>query len=362
MIKKNKWKLLLSSLIILLPTLLGAIFWNHLPEEMAMHWGIDGKADAWGSPLVLVVFLPLILLALHWLCFWITARDNQANDQSQKVVGMVLWILPFCSLFCTGITCAAAFGRAVDVVAWVFALLGATFLFIGNYMPKCKQNRTIGIKIFWTLANEDNWNKTHRFGGRIAVAVGLLCFPAALLPIEAFPYVLPGMILALVGAPTLYSYLYYKKQLREGTATKIDYKMKKADKTHTVLVSILVSVILAGCVVLCFTGDCTLQYGDTAFRVEATYWNGLTVDYDAIESIEYREDGGLGIRANGVQSPRLSLGIFQNDEFGTYTRYTYTDCDAYVVLKVNGKILVLGGKTAEESKAIYDTLLPHVEK
>ena len=30
------------------------------------------------------------------------------------------------------------------------------FLVIGNYMPKVKQNSTLGIKINWTLRNEEN--------------------------------------------------------------------------------------------------------------------------------------------------------------------------------------------------------------
>ena len=31
MIKKNKWKLLLSSILILLPMIAGLLLWNHLP-------------------------------------------------------------------------------------------------------------------------------------------------------------------------------------------------------------------------------------------------------------------------------------------------------------------------------------------
>lgn len=41
------------------------------------------------------------------------------------------------------------------------------FIVIGNYLPKIKQNNTIGIRIVWTLQDEENWNATHSFSGRI---------------------------------------------------------------------------------------------------------------------------------------------------------------------------------------------------
>ena len=36
------------------------------------------------------------------------------------------------------------------------AVLGAMLIVVGNYMPKARQNYTIGIRIPWTLANEEN--------------------------------------------------------------------------------------------------------------------------------------------------------------------------------------------------------------
>ena len=58
----------------------------------------------------------------------------------------------------------------------------------------------------------------------------------------------------------------------------------------------------------------------------------------------------------GFGSVRLSTGTFQNDEFGRYTLYAYTGGEGAVVLKRDGKILVIVGKTAEDTQAIYDTL------
>ena len=74
-IRKNKWQLLLSSLIILLPVMAGFLLWKVLPEQMVVHWGIDGKADNWMTKGLAIFVTPLILLAIQWICVILTALD-----------------------------------------------------------------------------------------------------------------------------------------------------------------------------------------------------------------------------------------------------------------------------------------------
>lgn len=354
--KKYKWVMLVSSLVILLPSVFGLIVWDYLPETVPMHWGIDGQADGWGSPWVVIVLLPVIFLALQWLCVLVTWKDNAKNGQSRKVLGMVYWILPSISVVMSAFVYAAAFGYTVHMLSVIWIILGATFILIGNYLPKCRHNRTIGIKIKWTLANEENWNKTHRVAGIVSVAVGVLCFPAAFLPEKAFLIAMTVLIAACVGVPTLYSYLYYKKQLREGTATKADFAMSKTDKRIGWIVTVLLVLVLAFCVWISFTGEIDVSLGDTSFTVEASFYSDLSVAYANIESVEYRENGVDGVRVSGFGSPRLLMGWFENEEFGTYTRYTYTKPDACAVLTVKGDILVIGCADAAETKAFCDAL------
>ena len=55
------------------------------------------------------------------------------------------------------------------------------FIGLGNYMPKLKQNYTIGIKVPWTLNSEENWNMTHRMAGKVYVVAGVISIIIALL-------------------------------------------------------------------------------------------------------------------------------------------------------------------------------------
>ena len=85
MLKKNKWSAIISSFVILLPAILGLIFWDHLPEQMVTHWGPDGTPDGIMGKVAAVAVLPAILLAVHWLCLLITAWDWKKNPQGRKV-------------------------------------------------------------------------------------------------------------------------------------------------------------------------------------------------------------------------------------------------------------------------------------
>lgn len=215
MIKKNKLQLIISTVLMLLPIAFGVIVWDKLPEKIAIHWGTSGEADGFAGRPVAVFALPLVVLAIHWLCVLVTSLDRKNKGKNEKAQSLVLWICPVLSLFLNGITYLAAFKKDINTTVFVLFFIGALFVVMGNYMPKVTQNRTIGIKIKWTLQNEGNWNATHRFAGKIFVAGGVLVMIAAFLP-TPYPSIASGIILAAVVIGTaLYSYIYSRKHKTE---------------------------------------------------------------------------------------------------------------------------------------------------
>lgn len=214
-IKQNKRAILITSLLIVLPALIGVLFWNRLPEQMPIHWGIDGTVDGWSSRAFAVFALPLFMLAVHWICIFATAKDPKNKGQNRKVFGVVLWITPMVSLFANGVIYAVALGKEGRPFTMVDLLLGLMFVVIGNYLPKCKQNYTIGIKVKWTLQSEENWNATHRVGGKVWVMGGLLLMACALVPDSVAAWVMFGVIGALVAVPVLYSYRYHRNEAKK---------------------------------------------------------------------------------------------------------------------------------------------------
>lgn len=212
MIKNNKWKLLVSSIVILLPIVAGLFLWNKLPEQIAVHWGVDGNPDRFAGR-SFAVFAPSgFMLALHWVCVIVTALDHKNRDQNGKVIGLIFWLCPFISIFMGAVVYAAALGMEFSVISLVPAIVGILFVVIGNYMPKCKQNHTIGIRIKWTLESEANWAATHRLCGKAWVIGGILLMLCIFLPesVTAYSVIIILSLLAII--PIVYSYVYHRRQ------------------------------------------------------------------------------------------------------------------------------------------------------
>lgn len=230
-------------------------------------------------------------------------------------------------------------------------------ILMGNYLPKCKQNLTLGIKIKWTLESKENWSATHRFGGRVWVAGGLLLMLTMFIPSWTVQGVLMLVLLLIAMlCPAVYSYGYYRRQLQEGFEPKKQEITAFQKNAARVGVGIAVAALLL-CAFLMFTGDVAVEYGADSFIVKATHWGAATVSYDEIDSVEYVESDIAGMRTMGFGSARLQLGSYHNDLYGDYTRYAYTQCSASVALEANGRTLVLSGKDVESTEAIYNELL-----
>ena len=210
MLKENKRTLIITSILTILPVLIGLFLWNLLPNQMATHFGMNNEADGFSSKVFAVFGLPLFLLVMQWFCALIISRDPRKQNISPKMFTLVLWIMPFLSLFLAAIMYSYNLGYQMNISFISELLIGMLFIIIGNYMPKARQSYTIGIRIPWTLDNEENWNRTHRLAGYLWVAGGILMLIIAFTGILEFKWML-AILLALTLIPSVYSYLLHVK-------------------------------------------------------------------------------------------------------------------------------------------------------
>lgn len=211
MFKSKKLKFIISSLIVLLPILVGIILWNQLPDKIVTHWSFEGTPDGWSSKEFTVFGLPLILLAIHLFCLFITVLDPKNKEQNQNIFNLVIWITPITSLFANGSIYFGAFDINIPMQLFGSVFAGLLFIVIGSYLPKCQQNYTIGIKLPWTLNDEANWNATHKFSSKFWIIGGILMFACSFLPAKIFIWTFFGIILIITLIPLIYSYMYYIK-------------------------------------------------------------------------------------------------------------------------------------------------------
>jgi len=208
---KNNRMIVLTALLCLVPIAFGLILWDALPDPMPTHFGPDNRPDGWSSKPFAVFGLPLIIMALHLACVFGTRSDPKYANISGKIMGLVLWICPAISILCGGLMYAVALGHELNVGLYLMLLIGVVFVVAGNYLPKSRQNYTVGIKIPWTLSDVENWNATHRFAGRLWMAAGVVILATAWL--EQVWVFLPIVVLMVI-APVAYSYLFYRRKAK----------------------------------------------------------------------------------------------------------------------------------------------------
>ena len=80
LIRERKGMLILSLLVILLPMGLGLFLWNQLPDQVPIHFGLNGQADNYAGKAFVVFGLPLLMAALQVLLLVVTMADPKGKN------------------------------------------------------------------------------------------------------------------------------------------------------------------------------------------------------------------------------------------------------------------------------------------
>lgn len=186
-----------------------------LPETVPIHWNASGEVDGWaGKPAALLMgILPFgiaVLLA-------VLPKIDPNRESYRKHMNIYRLLSALLVVFFIGVVwlvMLSALQFKLPVGGLISAGLGLILLFIGNYMPRIRPNYTFGIRLPWTLANETVWYKTHRFGGRLLMAAGILVGVSGFLPgIAAFAGI--AALLAVVIGSSVYAWVIYNRETNQ---------------------------------------------------------------------------------------------------------------------------------------------------
>ena len=174
---------------------------SETPEDDETPPPEDPESQSGNAPWFLI---PLFLLALEWIGAMVTSMDPRRQNITPKMFTLVLWIAPVISIIGAAAIYPYNIGMKMNISLFGMLFTGLLFIVIGNYLPKARQNYTIGIRIPWTLANEQNWNKTHRMAGYLWIAGGVLLILLGLIGIFRLEWLL-AIIVVMVVIPAAYS-------------------------------------------------------------------------------------------------------------------------------------------------------------
>ena len=208
--KAEKKTIFVTTLICLLPILAGLALYSRLPEQIPTHFDFSGAPNGWSSRPFAVFALPVFMAAANFFLHFCLERDPRRANMSAALTAICQWLMPVLSVLFYGLTLGAALGYPVRTENVVPLLVGVLFLLMGNYLPKTKQNSTMGIRLPWTLENEENWNRTHRLTGFLWAAGGILFVLLTLLRAWNI-WLLSAILAAMILIPVLYSYALHRK-------------------------------------------------------------------------------------------------------------------------------------------------------
>ncbi len=196
-----------------IPIVLGVVFYQQMPEMMAVHFDHNGVANSFLPKYFALFGIPLFIMLIEIISYYVTTKDPRKGYQGDKGLILTLLLMPLLAIGGSIYMIVYSLGTEYNIIKITYVVLGVFFILIGNYLPKTRRNYTIGIKLPWTLDNDDNWDKTHKLAGYLWVLGGMLILIFNII-LPSTGYLILGVIFIVVITPMIYSYTMYNKKLK----------------------------------------------------------------------------------------------------------------------------------------------------
>jgi uncharacterized membrane protein len=198
--------------LLILLFLLAAAAWGTAPDRVPVHWNLAGQPDRWGGRFEGLLAVPFEALGLYLLLLLLPrvdpGRANYSTFASAYASVRLLVLLFFAGLEVT--LALASRGEPVNVAVIAPLMFGGLLVLIGNQMGKLRPNWFIGIRTPWTLSSKESWTRTHRVGGWLLIASGLLVMGCAVFRRPAYQIGVAIVCGAFVVYLIVHSYVVWK--------------------------------------------------------------------------------------------------------------------------------------------------------
>ncbi len=196
--------------------LIGWLAYPHLPEKVPTHFNAQWQPGDWMSRETAVWFMPL-MLAILWIvltfCLWLASTEKGQLRLESSDLKLILWVRTLMAAFMLAIygsILAVALGWLTSPRPVMFPAIGVLFIAIGIILPKLKRNWVAGVRLPWTLVNEEAWRSVNKFAGYGFLILGFLFLLSPLLPPQT-DLALLGLTFALTLAIIVFAYVVYRQ-------------------------------------------------------------------------------------------------------------------------------------------------------
>lgn len=192
--------LIITCIICLLPIILGLIFYNELPQSIAVHFNIKNNPDGFMTKGFFVFGFPIIMCIIQsFICIFMDVKE-QNPEANRKILFITKLIMPIVTVVMYVVTIIYSSGTLLDIRKIVMILLGIMFLVLGNYLPKTVDSTSMNIP---KITDEKTNIKVKKIYGYMFIINGLLAIVSTL-----FTYVASIGVIALVFLESIALYVY----------------------------------------------------------------------------------------------------------------------------------------------------------
>lgn len=208
--------IIISLIAILAAGVASAAIYPRLPEMAASHWNAAGQVDGYMPRFWAAFLMPLVSTGLLLLFLAIPVIDPlKANIAKFRTYynAFIALIIVF-MLFIHAITLAWNLGYdQFNIGNAIIPAVGVILIFAGVIMMKAKRNFFIGIRTPWTLSDDTVWEETHKLGGKLFIAAGIITMLTVFLGERGIWIMLPAALLAGF-VPVVYSYFLWRRLVK----------------------------------------------------------------------------------------------------------------------------------------------------
>lgn len=193
------------------PFLISVLFYNRLPEQVPTQWSSDNVVSGYSSRNMAAFGIPVFMLLMAVIVN-VTYRIDPKREnitRSREMKQIMRWFIVIVAVLVQSVIVLSAVGVTIQVGRFMSMPIAILFIVAGNYMPKCRQNYTMGIKLPWTLADEENWNRTHRLAGYVWIVGGILMVILGFFQKADWYFVIIAVVVLI---PSVYSYVIYRRK------------------------------------------------------------------------------------------------------------------------------------------------------
>jgi uncharacterized membrane protein len=193
------------------------LVWTSVPETIITRFNFDEPVvKEQGRRTLLIV---TIILSITAACVYLLMRnlnkidpkvknDTPASGFNRMGLSVTFFLVLLNYFFILSALHSWEISKKV-----IFIFLGLLLAVLGNYMNNLKPNFFAGIRLPWTLKDENNWRQTHHLAGKLWFLGGIvLALISWFLHETALKPIFITIVVLMVLIPGIYSYLLFRNK------------------------------------------------------------------------------------------------------------------------------------------------------